>query len=35
MERDKMMKYILEKLRRAPDREVEMVYGLLLGLSRK
>ena len=32
MNREMMIAYILEKLERATDKEVEMVYGLLLGL---
>jgi hypothetical protein len=32
MSKAEMMEYIREKLERATDKEVEMVYGLLLGL---
>lgn len=35
MNRENMMEYIMEKLEKATDREVEMVYGLLLGLLRQ
>lgn len=35
MNREIMMEYILEKLENATDREVEMVYGLLLGLLKQ
>ena len=32
MNREEMIEYIREKLERATDKEVEIVYGLLLGL---
>ena len=32
MDREYMMEYIQEKLENATDREIELVYGLLLGL---
>lgn len=32
MNRDEMMDYILENLKKATDKEVQMVYGLILGL---
>lgn len=32
MNRDEMMDYILENLKNATDKEVQMVYGLILGL---
>ena len=32
MNRDEMMDHILEKLKKATDKEVQMVYGLILGL---
>lgn len=32
MNRKEMIEYILKKLENATDEEIEMVYGLLLGL---
>lgn len=32
MNREEMIEYIREKLERATDKEVEIIYGLLLGL---
>lgn len=32
MIRDKMMGYILDKLEKLTDRELELVYGLLQGI---